>query len=273
VTSRHLRTAAAVGLRFASDTHDHAACAAGAAAARVLPARRGGSPERRAAGAGGAARWIHCGRLINHVVGGGASDGGLTTLTHVLSTIGSQTVLLPVTAILAVWLVGRRALVPAVLLVACWGGAFALYSLGKLCVQRRRPPMDIWLTNVGKTTSFPSGHATQSLSTFVALAVVSAAWLPTLNWPSSVLASVLAAGIGWSRVDLGVHCTPTLRPDTCSPASGSRSFSGRPRQHSRPSSRCVLYVDAHSDGMMRGGIAAQFSCPSSRQPATPRRPR
>ncbi len=38
-----------------------------------------------------------------------------------------------------------------------------LHAHEGLFVDRQRPPMDIWLTNVGKTTSFPSGHATQSL--------------------------------------------------------------------------------------------------------------
>jgi membrane-associated phospholipid phosphatase len=131
--------------------------------------------------------------------------GSLTTLARVLSTLGSQTVLIPVSAIVAVWLLGRRALVSAALLAACWGGGLALYSLVKPFVQRQRPPTEIWLTNVGKTTSFPSGHATQALSTFFALALVSAAWLPKLSWPSRVLALVLAAGVGWSRVYLGVH--------------------------------------------------------------------
>ena len=130
---------------------------------------------------------------------------GLTTLARALSTIGSQAVLIPVTAIVTVWLVARRQFVPAGLLVACWGGGLALYSLVKLFVHRQRPPTEIWLTNVGKTTSFPSGHATQSLSTYFALAVVSAAWLPKLSWSSRALALVLVAGVGWSRVYLGVH--------------------------------------------------------------------
>jgi undecaprenyl-diphosphatase len=132
--------------------------------------------------------------------------GGLTTVARVLSTIGSQTILLPLTAIVAVSLVGRRQFVPTGLLVVCWGGGLALYSLAKLFVQRHRPPTDIWLTKV-EGTSFPSGHATQSLATFVALALVGAMLWPRSRVSALVVALALAAGVGWSRVYLGVHWT------------------------------------------------------------------
>jgi undecaprenyl-diphosphatase len=130
--------------------------------------------------------------------------GGLTTLARVLSTIGRQTVLVPLTAIVGVLLLARRHFVPAGLLVACWGGGLALYSLAKLFVQRQRPPSDIWLIKV-VGTSFPSGHATQSVATFVALALVGASLLPKCRVGALVAAVVLAAGVGWSRVYLGVH--------------------------------------------------------------------
>ena len=131
----------------------------------------------------------------------------LTTLARVLSTIGSQAVLIPVVGVLFAALLIRRRVVLAGMLLAAWGGAILLYSLTKHFVHRPRPPADIWLTNVGNSTSFPSGHATQSLATFLALALVSAAWLSRARWPGKLLALVLAAGIGWSRVYLGVHWT------------------------------------------------------------------
>ena len=131
----------------------------------------------------------------------------LTTVARVLSTIGSQAVLIPVAGVLFAALLIRRRLVLAALLVTAWGGAILLYNLTKHFIHRPRPPADIWLTNVGKATSFPSGHATQSLATFLALALVSAAWLPRARWPGKVLALILAVGVGWSRVYLGVHWT------------------------------------------------------------------
>jgi undecaprenyl-diphosphatase len=132
---------------------------------------------------------------------------GLTSAARVLSTIGSQTVLLPLVAIAVVALLRRRELAAAGLLVAAWGGALLLYSLTKHFVQRPRPPSHLWLTNVGRSSSFPSGHATQSLATFLALAAVGAVWLPRVRWPARALALLLAAAIGWSRVYLGVHWT------------------------------------------------------------------
>jgi membrane-associated phospholipid phosphatase len=131
----------------------------------------------------------------------------LTTLAHALSTVGSQTILIPVAGVVAAALLVRRRFVLAGLLIAAWAGGIGLYSLTKLFVQRQRPPMDIWLTDVGRTTSFPSGHATQSLATFLGLALVGAAWLAKPAWPARLLALVLAAGVGWSRVYLGVHWT------------------------------------------------------------------
>ena len=131
----------------------------------------------------------------------------LTTVARALSTIGSQKVLLPLVAVVAIVLVARRALRPAALLVVIWAGAIELYSLAKNVVDRPRPPMHLWLTTAS-SWAFPSGHATQSLSTFAALALVSAAVVPTARrfaLAVAVLVAVVAAGIGCSRVYLGVH--------------------------------------------------------------------
>ena len=129
----------------------------------------------------------------------------LTTVARALSTIGSQKVLVPLVAVVAIVLIARRALRPTVLLVVIWAGALELYTLAKYVVGRPRPPMHLWLTSV-TSTAFPSGHATQSLSTFAALALVSAAvFLQSARRPALALAAVVAAGVGWSRVYLGVH--------------------------------------------------------------------
>jgi len=131
---------------------------------------------------------------------------GFTTVARWLSTLGSQKVLLPVVGIVAMALVGRRRFGLAGLLIVAWGGAIGLYSLSKYFVGRHRPPADIWLTRAAGT-SFPSGHATQSLCTFLALVFVGAVWLPRARGLGRVLALFLAAGVGWSRVYLGVHWT------------------------------------------------------------------
>jgi membrane-associated phospholipid phosphatase len=128
----------------------------------------------------------------------------LTTVARALSTIGSQKVLLPLVAVVAIVLIVRGARTPAGLLIVIWAGAIELYSLAKSVVDRPRPPMHLWLTSAS-SSAFPSGHATQSLSTFAALALVSAAVVPVARRPGLVLAAVVAAGVGWSRVYLGVH--------------------------------------------------------------------
>jgi membrane-associated phospholipid phosphatase len=132
--------------------------------------------------------------------------GGLTTLARLLSAVGSQKILLPVAGVTALLLLGRRRLLLAGLVVAAWGGAILLYSLVKHFVHRPRPPAAIWLMKV-TSTSFPSGHATQSLATFAALALVAAALAAGAGGAAKGLAFALAAGIGWSRVYLGVHWT------------------------------------------------------------------
>jgi undecaprenyl-diphosphatase len=130
----------------------------------------------------------------------------LTTLARLLSAVGSQKVLIPLAAVAAVLLVGRRRFVLAGLVVVAWSGAILLYSLIKHFVHRPRPPADIWLMKV-VSTSFPSGHATQSLATFTALAFIAAALTARVGMAAKGLALVLAAGVGWSRVYLGVHWT------------------------------------------------------------------
>lgn len=132
--------------------------------------------------------------------------GGLTTLARLLSAIGSQKILLPVAGVAALLLLGRRRLLLAGFLVAGWGGALLLYNVIKHFVHRPRPPAAIWLMKV-TSTSFPSGHATQSLATFVALAFVVAALAAGAGRAAKGVAFVLAAGVGWSRVYLGVHWT------------------------------------------------------------------
>jgi membrane-associated phospholipid phosphatase len=129
---------------------------------------------------------------------------GLTTVARAFSTLGSQKVLAPLTAIAVLVALVRRSFVPAGLLVVAWGGAILLYSLTKQFVGRHRPPTHLWLS--GATgTSFPSGHAVQSLATYVVLAWLAAVSLRSSRARAVAAAVVLAAGIGWSRVYLGVH--------------------------------------------------------------------
>ena len=132
-------------------------------------------------------------------------DHLLTAVARVLSAIGSQKVIAPVAGIAALVAVGRRRVVPALWLAVAWGGALGLYNLTKHFVMRPRPPADIQLMRVA-ASAFPSGHATQSLATFVALAALVAVVVAHTRAAAGIaLALGLAAAVGWSRVYLGVH--------------------------------------------------------------------
>ena len=130
--------------------------------------------------------------------------GQATTLAKLLTTLGSQTVLLPIVGVVVLVLLWRRRFVWAGFLVLAWGGAIGLYSLGKYFVGRPRPPQEIWLVKVSGS-AFPSGHAAQSMATFAALALVASFGWSRVRGLGIALAVVLAAGVGWSRVYLGVH--------------------------------------------------------------------
>jgi membrane-associated phospholipid phosphatase len=128
----------------------------------------------------------------------------LTTAARSLSFVGSQRFLIPAVAVAVVVLVVRSRVALACFLVAGWGGALVLYSLIKYLVDRPRPPRAIWLTHA-PGSAFPSGHATQSLATFAALAIVIGVLAPRMRRQGLALAAALGIAIGLSRIYLGVH--------------------------------------------------------------------
>lgn len=129
---------------------------------------------------------------------------GLTAVARVSATLGSTKVLGPLVAVVAIALIVRgRPFLAAVLIVA-WAGSIGLYDLTKAVVARPRPPASIALTTA-QNTSFPSGHATQSLAIWAMLAAICAALWPRSRAPIAIAATCLVAAIGWSRVYLGVH--------------------------------------------------------------------
>ena len=131
----------------------------------------------------------------------------LTAVARVLSAVGSQKVLTPLAGVFIVLLLARRRVWPALVFAIAWGGAIGLYNLAKHFVHRPRPPAGIHLTSVA-SSSFPSGHATQSMATFVALATLAGLAISRVRAvPALALAVGLAAAVGRSRVYLGVHWT------------------------------------------------------------------
>ena len=101
-------------------------------------------------------------------------------------------------------LVGRRA--QALFVVIVGGGAIILFNIVKEIVQRPRPELVPHAVPVGNY-SFPSGHATLSAALYLTLGVMLAASQRRLSLRlyTLVLAVMLVAAIGFSRVYLGVH--------------------------------------------------------------------
>ncbi|MFZ0091084.1 MAG: phosphatase PAP2 family protein [Solirubrobacteraceae bacterium] len=130
----------------------------------------------------------------------------LTTVARVVAALGSSKVLGPLVAVVAIALVVRGRPFPAALLILAWAGSIGLYDLTKEVVSRPRPPASIALATA-HNTSFPSGHATQSLATWATLAAICIALWPRFKVLVPFVVACLVAAIGWSRVYLGVHWT------------------------------------------------------------------
>ena len=140
-------------------------------------------------------------RLVGDAVA--IRTGALTTVAHDASLLGRSWVLIA----LAV-LVGLATLRP--LGVRAWGpllavvGADGLQNAIKAIVNRSRPPVT-HLEHV-TSSSFPSGHATQSTAFLVALlALVFSARSGRGRAAATLCAVVLVCAVGASRVYLGVH--------------------------------------------------------------------
>jgi membrane-associated phospholipid phosphatase len=140
-------------------------------------------------------------RLMRHVDQG--SGAVVTTIARGLSTFGSDRVLVPIVAVVAVVLAIRSRLALALVVAVSALGGIALGDLVKLLVARPRPPVAHRLVTVA-SSSFPSGHATQSAAILPALALAAIAFgVPRIL--AGILAALGVIGVGLSRVLLGVH--------------------------------------------------------------------
>jgi undecaprenyl-diphosphatase len=124
-------------------------------------------------------------------------------VAKVLSTLGSASVLVPLTLVVTLVLVVRRLVTLAGFLVAVLLGGIELPNAVKAVVGRPRPPVSERLVSIG-SSSFPSGHATQNAAILPALALAAIA-LGANRRISLGLAVAGAALVGASRVFLGVH--------------------------------------------------------------------
>jgi len=129
----------------------------------------------------------------------------LTLLAHALSFLGSVVVLFTLTAltVAGLWLGGRSR--AALMLLLVMVAAAILNNVVKLAFARARP--EAFFGDLPDTFSFASGHALFSACYFSVVAGLIAAhvardWQRAVVW---VLTCSIIAGIGLSRVYLGVH--------------------------------------------------------------------
>lgn len=126
----------------------------------------------------------------------------LTSLAIAITWAGSAYATLGGAALAALWSWVKNRRRSAVWLVATVGGGRLLADGLKLLVDRPRPHFEPWPVPV-HSLSFPSGHATNSMLAFTAIAYVLAS--PPRRTLAVRAAILLSLIIGITRPFLGVH--------------------------------------------------------------------
>jgi undecaprenyl-diphosphatase len=121
-----------------------------------------------------------------------------------ISILGSTAVLLPLVALVALVLFARGHPSDAVKFLFVALGSLAVHNAVKALAERPRPTVAAFHV-VG--WSFPSGHTTQAVAVYGALALVLCTRSGQTAVKTALIAAaiVLAGAIGFSRVWLGVH--------------------------------------------------------------------
>ena len=129
----------------------------------------------------------------------------LTGIGRTLNLVGGDLISIVIVTIVAIRLLVRRHRLLAGYLVASALGGVLLTNLVKAFVDQPRPPT-VGILLAESSSSYPSGHATSGITTYVALAVVALVTQPRgmRGWMAGPIAA-LGVIIGVSRVALGVH--------------------------------------------------------------------
>ncbi len=129
----------------------------------------------------------------------------LTALAHAASAAGSALALVPLALIICVhlWRHARRTRAWAIAI--SFAGATAISTLVKLLVARPRPP--VHHLEAASSSSFPSGHTTQTTAFCLALLLGFLATKPrrALTGLAALAAVAAVAAVALSRIYLGVH--------------------------------------------------------------------
>src|SRR5207248_2275064 len=108
----------------------------------------------------------------------------LTTAMKPVSALGGSAVLIPLVLALGVaWWIWRRSPKALGTLSAAYGGAFLLALVVKHLVNRPRPPVPDGV-HAFMGSAFPSGHATQAVAVYGAVAALAAT--TTSRWAGKV---------------------------------------------------------------------------------------
>jgi len=118
-----------------------------------------------------------------------------------LTTLGGAPVTLAVAAGASLWLLLRRSSALALLLATTVLAERMLVEGLKDWIGRPRPPLDFHL--LPHSLAYPSGHAANSLTAFLATALIVSP--PAYRRAAAGTAVILAGVVGLSRIYLGVH--------------------------------------------------------------------
>jgi len=119
----------------------------------------------------------------------------------IVTDSGSAPMTMGAAAFASLFLLLRKSPAAALLLAVTVIGERFLVDGLKLWIGRSRPPIDA--AHALQSMAFPSGHAANSLTAFLAVALI-AVPVP-YRWSATVAALILGFMVGLSRIILGVH--------------------------------------------------------------------
>lgn len=132
------------------------------------------------------------------------SSPALDALMNGLTTMGSSYVVLPVFLIAIAALLLRRRYGATLFLSVALSGSLIIDFVMKLIFQRPRPKLDY--AAVLPDYSFPSGHSMNGVVFYISIALILwSVFGRRVGVVSTVIAVILAFGIGVSRIYLGYH--------------------------------------------------------------------
>jgi len=138
--------------------------------------------------------------LAVHRLDSAPGDVAMKTAT----LIGSNAVLLPVVALIALLAIRLRRRAVAIVLAVDAIAVIAAYSALKVMFSRERPRL---FDKIALPTdySFPSGHSMSALGIYGVVAAAVIALYPRARVPALAAAVLLVVAVGLSRIYLGVH--------------------------------------------------------------------